>query len=397
MHILLSCLQSEIVHPVPPYRYWEQYFAGGITDGGHTWEAVPGVDWAEGLLYEHDPRAAAAWRDRVWSATLAHVKQVPAARRPDLFLSYLYPWMVDEVAVAELRRIGVPCVNYFCDNVREFVRAPSQYRAFDLNWVPELAATRFYARDGVPYIHAAMPAWIPESQRRWDHAERYGVLFIGSRDALREVLLAGAIGLGAPIELYGPGWPAPGAKPAARAAAARARRTPGTLLYNQYRFIRRHGVAGYARKFLGKLRRPVDDAVLAPHSHPALDAAGYVERTQGSRVVIGVNRYPSFRHSFRRPDTYSRSRDVEAPMMGACYLTEWTPELPEMYEIGREVETYRDEAELAAKIRELDGDPGRRRQMRREGQRRALADHSVPRTIERIAERLGIGRLAARR
>ena len=213
MRILLSCLQSEVTYPVPAYKYWERYFAGGITEAGHQWSPVPGVDWGEGLLYGEDPERAAEWRSRVWGETLEYLRRADSATRPDIFLSYLYPWMVDAGAIGEIRRLGIACVNYFCDNVREFVTAPEEYRPFDLHWVPELAATEFYARARMPFIHAAMPAWIPPEQRRWDHEERYGVLFIGSRDRLRERLLYEAISLGAPIELRGPGWPLPDAEP----------------------------------------------------------------------------------------------------------------------------------------------------------------------------------------
>ena len=35
-------------------------------------------------------------------------------------------------------------------------------------------------------------------------------------------------------------------------------------------------------------------------------------------------------------------------MLGACYLTEWTAGLEHMYELGKEIETYRTPEELTA-------------------------------------------------
>lgn len=393
MRILLSCLQSDVRHPVPAYKYWETYFVGGLTEGGHTPEMVSGVDWAEALMYHNDPAAAAVWRDKTWSRVIAGVRSSESGSRPDLFLSYLYPWMVDDGAIRTLQGLGVPCVNFFCDNVREFVRPPEAYRVFDLNWVPELAATRFYARAGMSFIHAAMPTWVPQEQRTSSAKDTYGVTFIGSRDAQRERLFADAIALGAPIELRGAGWPLGGMASDTIQAFSAPNRTPGTLIVNQARFIQRYGVAGFLRKIAERRRPSVSDDAFAGHVRQPPNAREYVEITQGSRIVLGVNRYPSYRHPFGRPNTYSRGRDIEAPMMGACYLTEWTEELESMYELGKEVETYRDAAEMVQKIDMLARDPERRRAMRRAAQRRALADHSVPRTLERIADRLGISEI----
>jgi hypothetical protein len=43
-----------------------------------------------------------------------------------------------------------------------------------------------------------------------------------------------------------------------------------------------------------------------------------------------------------QPNTYSRLRDIEAPMLGACYLTEQTEGLECLYDIGNEIEIYKD-------------------------------------------------------
>jgi spore maturation protein CgeB len=79
-------------------------------------------------------------------------------------------------------------------------------------------------------------------------------------------------------------------------------------------------------------------------------------------------------------------RDIEAPMLGACYLTEWTEGLSRLYQLGTEVETYRTADELSAKLHDLTGDPSRRQSMRHAARRRALAEHSLTRTMSKIEE-----------
>ena len=111
-----------------------------------------------------------------------------------------------------------------------------------------------------------------------------------------------------------------------------------------------------------------------------------------SSVTIGVNRVQTFRHSRRKVITYSRLRDIESPMMGACYLTEWTTDVPRLYEIGKEVETYKTAEELAEKIDSLSRDRERRCEMRRAGQIRALNEHSVSATFSKICRALDVNR-----
>ena len=77
-------------------------------------------------------------------------------------------------------------------------------------------------------------------------------------------------------------------------------------------------------------------------------------------------------------------------MLGACYLTEWAPGLEDLYDPGTEIETYRDAGELMEKASLLGREPGRRANLRRLGQRRALAEHSLIRSIGQLAKRLGI-------
>ena len=220
MRIYLSCLQSRARHPIPAYGFWEPYFKRGIEEGGDSWVETPEVDWAEGLTYTSglvrtaDPDLA-AWRERTWSAVVADIRRQHEREPIDFFLGYLYPQQVEPAAIAEIRALGIPCVNFFCDNVRQFVTAPEEYGVFDLNWVPEHKALPMYRQAGFSTINLPMPTWVAPAHRTCVHEERHGPTFIGSRDIQREALFARVIALGGPVTLRGPGWdgaaPAPGA------------------------------------------------------------------------------------------------------------------------------------------------------------------------------------------
>ena len=376
MRILLSCLQSLRRHNVPAYAFWEPYFKRGIEEAGHEWIDVPGVDWAEGLVHDAATAEGAAWRERTWTRTA----EFAATCGADLFLGYLFPRQVDPSAVRVMQAAGLPCVNFYCDNVRDFQRVPQVYRPFDLHWVPEFAALAMYEQAGLRHLHAAMPCWIPPEQRTWDHPDTYGPTFVGSRDEQRERLFADVLARGGPVTLRGPEWLPEDSRPVNPFPPVSA----ATKLARQVEFVRDEGPAAWVRKMAHRSHMPVPDHVFAHAAAPSAFGEAYVRVLQQSEVSIGVNRYPTFRHPFSRPDTYSRLRDVEAPMMGACYLTEHAPGLDKMYDVGQEVETYRDADEMIEAIRRLQADPAKRRSLRRRGQERALRDHSVAESVRRI-------------
>lgn len=384
MRIFLSSQQALRRHAVPSYGFWELYFKNGLTEAGHSWVEAPGVDWAQGLTHMTSD-ARQAWLEDTWGRTLDWL-QAEHARQPiDLFLSYLFPNQVEPSVVSAIRDLGIPCVNFFCDNVREFTRVPASYRPFDLHWVPEAEARALYVQAGLPFVYAPMPVWVPEIYRRLPERENGQVVFIGSTDALREDLLSEAAELGLAFEAYGPGW-----APGEGTVKGPAPQTWPKRLANQFAFFRQHGFRGFAMRETYRRRKPRPRAWLDRHGHPPLETDAYFIQSRESQVLLGINRYPSFRHSFQRPHVYSRLRDLEAPMLGACYLTEWAPGLDDLYDLGREIETYRDAAELVEKAAQLGRDPARRHELRRCGQRRVLAHHTIGRSLDLIRDRLGL-------
>jgi len=382
LRVFLCCQQSPHRYAIPAYAFWAEYFRGAFAEAGWSCIEAPECDWAQGML-PLDESAMAAWRERTWGAAVALLRREHARARVDFFLSYLFPRQVSGTAIAEIRALGIPCVNFFCDNVREFRRVPAEYRGFDLHWVPEHAAVALYECARLPYLHAPMACWVPPALRGPVETETLPITFTGTRDEQRERLFAEALRLGLKIDLRGPGWESPAAPPP-RAA------NPWQLVCRQLHFARQEGWPALLRKCSRALRPPPPAAFdFAPYAKPALFGDAYWPALRQSTVCVGVNRYPSWRYPIDRPNTYSRLRDIEAPMVGACYLTEWAPGLDQLYDLGSDIETYRGAAELVEKARALSSDAERRKKLRANAQRRALHDHSIPRTLTRIAQYLG--------
>jgi hypothetical protein len=385
MRVLLSCLQALRPHDIPAYGFWRDYFIQGCGEAGIHAVEVPGVDWAEGLAQARGSAELKEWRARTWEKTLDFARGAHARHGLDFFLGYLYPQHVERSAVAELRRMGIPCVNFFCDNLREFRKVPDVYSVFDLHWVPEFEALAMYRRAGLKHIHAPMPCWIPERLRSVPEQETEPATFIGSADILRSGLLSDALAAGAELTVRGPGWSGPDRGP----REGRSRK-PGSLVGNQVALLRQHGLGALAAKIVNTAL-PVSARAISPERvQPAVFGEEYFRVTREARVTVGINRVPVARRPLRAPLAYSRLRDIEAPMLGACYLTEYSEGLAELYDLGKEVECYGSAAELAAKLEQLRKEPERRKQLRIAGQRKALGELSVKNTLGRIVTELGL-------
>lgn len=381
MRILLSCLQALQRHDMPACDFWRTYFSAGAKEAGCEILEVPGVDWAAGISGLSGDKQR-EWRARTWEKTLRFAREQQEAGGVDLFLGYLYPQQVEPDAIKALQGLGVPCVNFFCDNVREFRRVPGEYRDFDLHWVPEFEAIPLYRAAGLAHLHAAMPCWVPPQLRSVPKAETEPATFLGSADALRRQLLGDAVQRGAPLTIRGPGWlggDVPGPK-----------KDGGNFLANQAALVRRHGWAALGAKIVDRLAPPVAPAIPASCFAPPVFGDEYFRVTREALVTVGINRVPVSRRPLRQPLKYSRLRDIEAPMLGACYLTEHCEGVARLYDIGREVETYTDAAEFAGKLEMLAADAERRRNLRARAQKRALNEHSVAATLRAIMARLGL-------
>ena len=77
-------------------------------------------------------------------------------------------------------------------------------------------------------------------------------------------------------------------------------------------------------------------------------------------------------------------RLFEATGMGACLVTDWKVNMPEMFEPDVEVITYRNPEECAEKVRYLLDTPDQLQRIAEAGQRRTLRDHTYQRRAEEL-------------
>lgn len=384
MIVYLSFFQSKIPHPIPAYSFWEYYIKNGIKEAGYEW--VEGaVDWAEGLMYSFDKAKLNTWKAETWTKTLEDIKEKHTKSPVSLFLSYLYPHQVDELAIKEIQKLGIPCVNFFCDNVREFTKAPKEFKPFDLNWVPEFKALEMYKKVNYNFIHLPMPMWVAPQYRKISTLETNNVSFIGSKDIQRWMLFENlANNHKFEIQIMGSGWQ----DKSESKESIKIQNTRLQTIKNQFDFITKFGLSAYSRKLQQRNISLQNSNQLQKLIQQKPDFEKYIQVTKESMVTLGVNRYPSYLYPLEQASTYSRLRDIEAPMLGACYLTEYTEGLESLYDIGNEIEVYKNGNELIEKIKYLASNSSKRKDFRRNGQARALKNHAILNSLKAIFEKL---------
>lgn len=383
MNIYIAFLQDIVKHKtIPAYSFWQYYLKNGIQEAGFNWYETSNVDWAEGLTYDKKNEQLQNWKDITWERVINDLKY--NRKKDTIFLSYLYPKQVDINAISEIKRMGIPTVNFFCDNVREFSTVPDEFKIFDLNWVPEYKALKMYKQAGINFIHLPMPMWVAPQDRIITHEEQYNVSFIGSID-IQRLLLFSEIASNYPeldLSIYGNGWLREDNNEKKNYSSQ------GIIqkVKNQVEFIFDNGLSAYTRKLNQRNQKEIISDILAQKIKHKITFDEYIDITKKSQIVLGVNRYPSFKYPLYRPNTYSRLRDIEAPMLGACYLTESTEGLDQMYSIGQEIESYSNTDELIYKIEELSKFPKKRNKMRVYAQEKALNQLSIPQSLNKLKE-----------
>ena len=286
MRILVSCLQSLRPHPISAYQFWRQYFVQGLHEAGHEVLEVPDVDWAEALTHP-EGFALDRWRSRTWEAVESYVRNEHERARIDLFLGYLYPSHVDTSAIHLLRSWGIPCVNFFCDNVRNFVKVPEAFRPFSLHWVPEFEALPMYRDAGLPYINAAMPCWVSPDLRTVPSEETEPATFIGSKDLLRLDLFSRAMSVGADFVVRGTGWIE---QSNGYSKANQPRRSMARMISNQIAYYQEHGLSSLFCKVAEKLYPLREQPLNQSRIKGTLSDSSYISVTRQASVTLGVNR-----------------------------------------------------------------------------------------------------------
>jgi glycosyltransferase involved in cell wall biosynthesis len=406
-------LFAAIRHATNPREYysglWSSNFYPALRELGH--EIVESqVDLLPASRFMHiaDEFTAAelALRGQLTEAIIDEVRQAHKNGGIDLFLAYFYNSHFDPAGFDEIRRLGVPSVNFYCNSIYQFDLVRSIANKVDFSWHAEKHARDAYLAAG------ARPVWVQMAADPALYSPRHGIqretkaCFVGQRYADRDRWLAALVRAGVPVDVFGSGW-----LPRSSARSA----DPRATVYLGRRQVRAGSLESYVRKFgaavaqegaVGGITWAVRQwqyrletrrlaEVIRPHAHAPVSFEEYVRIYSAYEISLSFSNVWADGAAGSALIPHVRLRDFEAPMCRSCYLTGDSDEIAEFYEIGREIDTYRDTDELIDKTRFYLGNPGAAERLREAGYRRATRDHTWVRRFQQLFSEIGLPTTAA--
>ncbi|PTX91100.1 glycosyltransferase [Opitutus sp. ER46] len=344
-------------------------------------------------------------RARTTQAVLDEVRDALRTGPIDLFLCYFYNAHFDPAGFAELRRLGIPSVNFYCNSIPQFDLVAAIAAQVDFSWHSERDARDRYLAVGGRPVWVQLAVNPPDQEPPVSRPRQPRACFVGQRYADRDRWIAGLLAAGVTVDTYGSGWgdesplpasPSPSSpgrylgRPQLRAGSMRSywhvvtdeiTRT-GLLrgaarLYRQWNYRRESQRISPLLRSCARGRADVVAAVFADYEVVLNFSNVWSDGRPGSRLVPHV-----------------RLRDFEAPMARTCYLTGHSDEIAACYDVGREIETYRTPEELADKVRYYLSHPDQAERMREAGYRRARRDHTWGQRFPDLFRQIGLTRPA---
>jgi spore maturation protein CgeB len=334
-------------------------------------------------------------RAEITQQVVDEVKQAHSRQPIDLFLSYFYNAHFDPDGFADIHRLGIPTVNFYCNSIYQFELVSAIAAKAMWSWHPEREARSRYLQVG------ANPVWV---QMGADPQVYYPILslarqakacFIGQRYADRDRQLAALIHHQVPVHIYGGGWNQSLARSVSSIESlqpeylGRRQLQPGSLrsyAHVAWKRWKTYGALNGLQKILLQMHYRQQSRQLAQIVANA--ACGYADNISEVfaqyEVVLNFSNVWADGHPGSALIPHVRLRDFEAPMSRTCYLTGYTDEIAEFYHLGQEIDTYQDTNELVDKTRFYLRSPSAAEKLREAGYQRAIACHTWRHRFEQL-------------
>lgn len=346
---------------VAGWRYaevWRRHFYAGLEQAGVTVVLPENVDfsWARPPQAFDLSRSGGA-RARVSEMLLSQILTASGGP-PQAVLSCCFSHDVELDLVDRVRAAGIPWINFFCDSLYAFDWVAGLAARTSLNWFVESEAEARYRSLGVPFLrapYALNPDHLPDVSCA---APDRALFFVGAANRFR-IRAAALIRLaGADLQVRGWGWKEALEFEATRSAA------PSALI--------KQAVRAAIRKLLA--------ARVGRH----LDYSAMLDELRRSAVILGLN------EGGTGPDghSYLKLRDLEFPGMGCCCLTQHHADLADIYDLGREIISFRTPWEAGRLAKDLARHPAECRAIGLRARTRVLGEHTWSARLPLLESRL---------
>ena len=305
------------------------------------------------------------------------------ARQPfDLFFSYLADDMVYPDLIDDIRKSGVPTVNFSCNNVHQFNLVDEISSHFDYCVHTERDVAHKFKDVGANPIHMQEAA-NPNYYKPYQLEREYDVTFVGQRYGNRPEYIWYLLENGINVHTWGPGWQV---KAKWLQVPVRRMRNIARILLTTKAEKRCYAASLLAhdsfREFLHEK--------FGNNFHPPLEDEELIKMYSRSKISLGFCEV--FHSHFREyeVDAHLRLRDFEAPMSGGLYCVGYTRELEDFFIPDEEVIVYRNKFELLDKVKYYLKHPKEAEQIRIAGLKRARECHTWHKRFQDLFAQIGL-------
>jgi len=305
-------------------------------------------------------------------------------RKPfNLFFSYLIDGMIDPTVIDDIRKIGVPTCNFSCNNAHQFYLVEELSKHFDYNLHSEKDAKQKFLDVG------ANPLWFPMASnpkffKPINITRDINVSFVGSSYALRARYISHLLENDINVQVYGPGWMI-GYPHKLGSVFHRYLLLVNSLIANQI------GNQAYYSGLLFDYDYRRNLFARFPHNmNLPISDEELITLYSRSQVSLGFLEVYDHHDPSKQIVKHLHLREFEAPMSGALYMTGYSEELAEMYEINKEIVTYRNQYELLDKVKYYLNHLSEAEKIRVAGHNRAVRSHTYHHRYKTLFNQIGL-------
>lgn len=359
MRIFLAISHSPNGVHIPSSTLWLVNLYLPLIELGHEVERLD-YDFQRLIDFGDDPEVIHRHRPLFCENLLRQLLEAHRKKPIDLFFSYFYDSCITPEVIQEIKRLGIITLNFSCNNIHQFHLVERLAAFYDYCMVPERGALgKFRAVGGNP-LHVQLGA-NPEVYKPYPIVREFDVTFVGQKYADRQDYIYHLFKNGADIKVWGAGWK---------------HEQSGLDIKRVIRkIVSPRKVFSFLKSKTIELKNLRRDRSMDKVCFPPLSDEELIKMYSRSKISLGFSKVIDPKNP-RRFLRHLRLRDFEAPMSGAFYLAEYTPELEEYYKVGEEIVCYSCQEELLEKVRYFLSHPGEIEKIRRAGYERALKDHT---------------------
>lgn len=364
-------------------RWFNFHIVGSLIDEGHHVETFTTGAGAGDFF----GRSRQVERIAKNQALLDHAGRMIAEGGLDLIICFVYDDFLSRKYARKLASLSVPMVNYNVDMVNQWYRQTRIAPYFTLMLCAQRANMDSMVKYGARVLYFPMAARPPLVAHESEFMPSADVTFVGTPMDYRIRVLSEVERAGVPLAVYGHRWK----ERRILRPEYKLEKTLSDLYHYGWARFRGEGGARLVRLLLERFQRPPSGAerVINPSSihgpvpDPALDAL-----FRRSRINIGITRMLG--EDPNRPGVNQvKLRDFEVPFAGGFHLVEESEDHSALFEVGREIETWRTPAELIDKISFYLANEPLRASIAAAGRRRAAAEHTWKHRFDLLFRTLG--------